>query len=175
MTASDAMQILRANPDDAATLTEIAFAAKRHWGYPELWMIVGVTSSELSLVLLPSTRLTRHAWTEMPSAFILCVADWTGCVWNIYGCSPKSWDEDLNEHCSMIGRPYEVVGVVADTVEYSGRKIVAARYAEGPQPIIYRALEKAMGIEIAESCLLVRAVGSPAMLVSFVLFRRSVS
>jgi len=32
------MQILRAKPDDAATLTEIAFAAKRHWGYPEQWI-----------------------------------------------------------------------------------------------------------------------------------------
>ena len=32
------MQILRAKPDDAATLTEIAFAAKRHWGYPERWI-----------------------------------------------------------------------------------------------------------------------------------------
>jgi hypothetical protein len=33
-----AMQILRARPDDAAMLTEIAFAAKRHWGYPERWI-----------------------------------------------------------------------------------------------------------------------------------------
>jgi len=32
------MQILRARPDEAATLTEIAFAAKRHWGYPEQWI-----------------------------------------------------------------------------------------------------------------------------------------
>ena len=32
------MQILRSKPDDAATLTEIAFAAKRHWGYPENWI-----------------------------------------------------------------------------------------------------------------------------------------
>jgi len=32
------MEILRATPDEAATLTEIAFAAKRHWGYPELWI-----------------------------------------------------------------------------------------------------------------------------------------
>lgn len=29
------MRILRAKPDDAQTLTEIAFASKRHWGYPE--------------------------------------------------------------------------------------------------------------------------------------------
>jgi GNAT superfamily N-acetyltransferase len=32
------MQIVRANPYDAAVLTEIAFAAKRHWGYPERWI-----------------------------------------------------------------------------------------------------------------------------------------
>lgn len=32
------MHIVRAKPDDAAILTEIAFAAKRHWGYPERWI-----------------------------------------------------------------------------------------------------------------------------------------
>jgi GNAT superfamily N-acetyltransferase len=29
------MRIVRANPDHATVLTNIAFAAKRHWGYPE--------------------------------------------------------------------------------------------------------------------------------------------
>jgi GNAT superfamily N-acetyltransferase len=32
------MVIARAKPDDAATLTRIAFAAKRHWSYPPGWM-----------------------------------------------------------------------------------------------------------------------------------------
>src|ERR1700722_12488013 len=32
------MQIVKAKPDDAATLTDIALAAKRHWGYPERWI-----------------------------------------------------------------------------------------------------------------------------------------
>jgi GNAT superfamily N-acetyltransferase len=32
------MRILPAKPDDATALTDIAFAAKRHWGYPEKWM-----------------------------------------------------------------------------------------------------------------------------------------
>ena len=32
------MQIIRAKPEDAAALTAIAFAAKRHWGYPERWI-----------------------------------------------------------------------------------------------------------------------------------------
>lgn len=32
------IQIKRAEPDDAPVLTAIAFAAKRHWGYPERWI-----------------------------------------------------------------------------------------------------------------------------------------
>jgi GNAT superfamily N-acetyltransferase len=32
------MQVRAASPEEAARLTEIAFAAKRHWGYPENWM-----------------------------------------------------------------------------------------------------------------------------------------
>lgn len=32
------MQIVPARPEDAARLTGIAFAAKRHWGYPDRWM-----------------------------------------------------------------------------------------------------------------------------------------
>src|SRR5436190_21071187 len=32
------MQIVRADAEDANALTEIAFAAKRHWGYPERWI-----------------------------------------------------------------------------------------------------------------------------------------
>jgi GNAT superfamily N-acetyltransferase len=32
------MRISRARPGDSAALTEIAFRAKRHWGYPEGWI-----------------------------------------------------------------------------------------------------------------------------------------
>ena len=32
------IQIRRAMPEEAAVLTEIAHAAKRHWGYPEDWI-----------------------------------------------------------------------------------------------------------------------------------------
>jgi GNAT superfamily N-acetyltransferase len=35
---SEPLLILRAEPGDARQLTEIAFAAKRHWGYPERWI-----------------------------------------------------------------------------------------------------------------------------------------
>jgi len=32
------MEIVRAKREDADALTEVAFAAKRHWGYPERWI-----------------------------------------------------------------------------------------------------------------------------------------
>jgi GNAT superfamily N-acetyltransferase len=32
------MRISSAKPEDSAALTEIAFSAKRHWGYPERWI-----------------------------------------------------------------------------------------------------------------------------------------
>ena len=32
------IKIRQANPDEAAALTELAHAAKRHWGYPEKWI-----------------------------------------------------------------------------------------------------------------------------------------
>ncbi len=32
------MRIIRAKPEDAEALTEIAHTAKRHWGYPESWI-----------------------------------------------------------------------------------------------------------------------------------------
>ena len=32
------MTIIRAKPEDAEILTQIAHAAKRHWGYPETWI-----------------------------------------------------------------------------------------------------------------------------------------
>src|SRR5437868_349523 len=32
------VRIVRAKPEDAEALTEIAHAAKRHWGYPENWI-----------------------------------------------------------------------------------------------------------------------------------------
>jgi GNAT superfamily N-acetyltransferase len=32
------VRIEHGRPEDAATLTRIAVAAKRHWGYPESWM-----------------------------------------------------------------------------------------------------------------------------------------
>lgn len=79
------IQIRRAQPDEAATLTEIAHAAKRHWGYPENWiehwkdeltitpdfianneMYVAISGEEIAgcgaLVLSDSRAELEHMW-----------------------------------------------------------------------------------------------------------------
>ncbi|HYV32252.1 MAG TPA: FtsX-like permease family protein, partial [Candidatus Binatia bacterium] len=67
----------------------------------------------------------------------------------------KEWEAEV---------AHEVVGVVADMLEYTGKEAVVARYHETSRPMFYRALEKAPGIEIAEPSLIVRAAASPATL-----------
>ena len=79
------IQIRRAQPEEAAALTEIAHAAKRHWGYPENWiehwkddltitpdfianneMYVAVTGEEIAgccaLVMTDSLAELEHMW-----------------------------------------------------------------------------------------------------------------
>jgi N-acetylglutamate synthase-like GNAT family acetyltransferase len=81
------IQIRRAHPDEADVLTEIAHAAKRHWGYPENWiehwkddltitpdfiasneMYVAVAGEEIAgccaLVLSDSQAELEHMWIK---------------------------------------------------------------------------------------------------------------
>lgn len=79
------IQIRRAKPDEAQALTELAHAAKRHWGYPERWIehwrteltitpqfieenetFVAVAEDEIigccALVVNDSTAEIEHLW-----------------------------------------------------------------------------------------------------------------
>lgn len=51
------MQITRAVPTDAAELTRIAHAAKRHWGYPEEW----ITCWAAALTVTPEFLIAQPA------------------------------------------------------------------------------------------------------------------
>lgn len=57
------MQIVRCKPDDAALLTRIAFAAKRHWGYPEEWMEAWRTHLTLAAATIAAQE-THAAWVS---------------------------------------------------------------------------------------------------------------
>jgi len=52
------MPIIRARAAQAAALTRIALAAKRHWGYPERWMQVW----EPQLTMTPAYILANEVW-----------------------------------------------------------------------------------------------------------------
>jgi GNAT superfamily N-acetyltransferase len=58
------MQITRAKRDDASALTAIAFAAKRHWHYPERW----IESWRGALTIRPDFVATHETYTATIAA-----------------------------------------------------------------------------------------------------------
>src|SRR5437763_1127413 len=52
------MTIRRALPDEAATLTQIAHDAKRHWGFPEHW----IKHWESDLTISPEFVCDNHVY-----------------------------------------------------------------------------------------------------------------
>jgi hypothetical protein len=58
---SHVIEIVRARPGDAATLTTIAFAAKRYWGYPERW----IESWHDSLTVQPDFITTHETYSAV--------------------------------------------------------------------------------------------------------------
>ncbi len=55
------MEIVRARPEDAATLRIIAFAAKRHWGYSERW----IESWRDALTVQPDFMATHETYSAV--------------------------------------------------------------------------------------------------------------
>jgi GNAT superfamily N-acetyltransferase len=58
------MKIVRAKPKDADAFTEIAHAAKRHWGYPETW----IESWRDTLTIRAEFIAANVAWCAMEDA-----------------------------------------------------------------------------------------------------------
>jgi len=50
------IEIVQAHPEDAKALTGIAMAAKRHWGYPENWMM-----KWQEILTIPSTCISANS------------------------------------------------------------------------------------------------------------------
>ncbi|PZR75501.1 MAG: GNAT family N-acetyltransferase [Chthoniobacterales bacterium] len=61
------MHIVRAKPEDAAVLTEIAFAAKSHWGYPQEW----IESWRDVLTMRPEFLKANEAWCALEDNQVL--------------------------------------------------------------------------------------------------------
>ena len=68
------MKIRQATTDEAATLTQIALDAKRHWGYPEHW----ITHWEKDLTISPEFIRDNHVYVaeeddQLRGFYALCV------------------------------------------------------------------------------------------------------
>ena len=62
-------RVTRATPDQAKPLTNIAFAAKRHWGYPERWIQLWSPLLTITPEFI-DTHETYVAWRdERPAGF----------------------------------------------------------------------------------------------------------
>ena len=55
--------IFRATPDQSKILTQIAFAAKRHWGYPEQWIQLWLPLLTVTPAFIEEHE-TYFAWTD---------------------------------------------------------------------------------------------------------------
>jgi len=70
------MKIVRAGPEHALALTQIALAAKRHWGYPERWIEMWTPQ----LTITPEFISTADVWIaatddEIAGFFALAYSD----------------------------------------------------------------------------------------------------
>ena len=66
------MEIVPANPDDAKSLTHIAHAAKRHWGYPESW----IEAWREQLTITPEWIVTHETWKAVDAGEIVGFVSW---------------------------------------------------------------------------------------------------
>lgn len=62
-----AITVVKAQPGDAPVLTAIAFAAKRHWGYPESW----IQRWAATLTIAPGYVASHACFAALESGMIL--------------------------------------------------------------------------------------------------------
>ena len=85
------VQIRRAAPDEADVLTEIAHAAKRHWGYPENW----IQQWKADLTITPEFIARNEMYVAMNGEEIL-------------GCCAIAFSESMAELEHMWIRPEHI-------------------------------------------------------------------
>ncbi len=68
------MRIRRSSPEEAATLTQIALDAKRHWGYPEHWIKHWESDLTISTDFVADNQVfVAEADGEVRGFYALCI------------------------------------------------------------------------------------------------------
>lgn len=114
------IQILSAKPEQAHLLTQIALAAKRHWGYPERWMDIW----KPDLTFSPEYFRENESWTAelhgAPVAFCTLVEKdgtaWLENLWVSPDVHGKGIGKRLFLHAADVARQrgYRTLQLEAD-------------------------------------------------------------
>ena len=118
-------EIVRAKAEDAGTLTQIAHAAKRHWGYPETW----IAAWRDTLTMRPEFITTNVAYiaveNERPVGFYVLTKEPDGPHLDHLWILPSSMGRG-------IGRAlFEHAAAEANRLGFRSMKIEADPNAEG--------------------------------------------
>ena len=78
------VQIRRASPRDAKTMTQVAISAKRHWNYPEDW--IEIWTPQLTF---------NPGYFEENESWVAIVSDVSAGFYTIQEKHRKAWIENL--------------------------------------------------------------------------------
>jgi ribosomal protein S18 acetylase RimI-like enzyme len=135
------MSIRRVRPEEAAALSKIALAAKRHWGYPERWMELW----KPQLTFSPDYFEENESWVaeinDVPIAFYTLIekegSAWIENLWVSPEYIGKGIGKRLFLHALELagGRGYKSVQLEADPnavgfYEKMGMKKIGERVSE---------------------------------------------
>ena len=114
------LQINRAKPEEAEALTQIALAAKRHWGYPERWMELW----KPQLTFSPEYFEENESWVaeidDAPIAFYTLLekdgSAWLENLWVLPEWIGKGVGKRLFDHAVELARQrgYQLLQLEAD-------------------------------------------------------------
>ncbi|MEY2549210.1 MAG: hypothetical protein QOD64_1792 [Verrucomicrobiota bacterium] len=97
--------IIRAKPEDAETLTEIAHAAKRHWGYPEKWIVAwGVILTMRPEFIAANVGYVAVEEERMVGFYVLTTEDdriYLDHLWIVPAAMGRGIGRALFEHAAM--------------------------------------------------------------------------
>ena len=135
------LQIRRAFPEEATALSEIAFAAKAHWGYPERWLEIW----KPQLTFSPEYFKQYESWVAeehgLPIAFYTLQEKdgnaWIENLWVSPECIGKGVGKMLFLHAVRLSgqRGYQILQLEADPnavrfYEKMGMRRIGARHSK---------------------------------------------
>ena len=94
--------IQRARPEQHERLTQIAHAAKKHWGYPERWMEIWKNDLTITPEVIADNEVyTATVESEVAGFYGLIVSE-ANFSWSICGLTPITSAEASESNCSIM-------------------------------------------------------------------------